>query len=266
MTRIGYDAINPDNLPAGGDLYLGYDDGNWPDESAIEAKFPDKTVIKITVNPNDNQGIVGDGPPDNGTWPQWVGWVQKRRAAGVDPTINTNSSNWVAGQSAFNAAGVAQPHWWIAHYSNNPPDLNNLPAIPTGAVGLQCFDYGSYDISVFNDYWPGVDPKPDQTTTPTDEEDDMQNCVTSNPTTGRAGLGFAEGACTTFQITADKGQVNSTTTFRFVAVLDSGPDVIAESQTMTNGKAVVHLPAGITASGIIVTTSQVGLEFELYAQ
>jgi hypothetical protein len=32
------------------------------------------------------------------------------------------------------------------------------PAIPSGAVGLQYTDSGSYDLSLIADHWPGVDP------------------------------------------------------------------------------------------------------------
>lgn len=254
-TRKMYDAITPSNMPADGDLYAGYDDGNWPDAEAIAELFPGKTIIRITTNPMNNDGVVGDGPPDNGTWPQWVGWVVKRRAAGVDPTINTNASNWTAGQSAFNQAGVAQPHWWIAKYDGDP-------TIMAGAVAKQ-YATGNFDTSSVLPYWPGVDPPP-----ATNEEDEVPTYEkTSNPETGRAGIGFAEGACNTFQVTADKGSVPAGATFRFVIVLDSGPDVVEETQALTNGKAVVHIPSQFhgLASGIIVY-GPTGLEYELYAQ
>lgn len=251
-TRIMYDAINAANLPTDGDLYAGYNDGTWNDFAAEAVRFPTNQIISITVNPNDNQGVVGDGPPDNGTWPQWVGWVQKRRAAGVDPTINTNQSNWTAGQSAFNLAGVPQPHWWIAKYDGDP-------TIPAGAVAKQYLSNNTYDTSSVVAYWPGVDSPP------AENEDDMSSYQTSsNPANGRAGLGFASGVCTTFQVTCDKGDIPAGGTWRFVAVLDTGPLVIAEAMTAPEGKVVVHMPAGYEASGIIVYGP--AFEFELYAQ
>ena len=161
-----YDAINVNNLPTGGDLYAGYDDGNWPDADAIAKRFPGKLVLRITVNPSHNIGIIGDGPPDNGTWQQWVGWVQKRRAAGADPWINTNQSSWSAGKAAFAAAKVAEPHWWIAHYDNNP-------AIPVGALMKQYASNNKYDTSSCAAYLPGIDPKPTPSASTFIEEDDM---------------------------------------------------------------------------------------------
>lgn len=153
MTRTMYDAIYPENLPAGGEMYAGYDDGNWPDAAAITRRFPGKQVLQITVNPGDNKGVIGDGPPDNGTWPQWVQWVVRRRAAGADPTINTDAALWPAARAAFAAAGVAEPHWWIADYDGDP-------AIPAGAVAKQYATSDAYDTSSVAPYWPGVDPEP----------------------------------------------------------------------------------------------------------
>lgn len=172
MTRTMYDAIDVGNLPTGGDLYAGYDDGIWPDAAAIAARFPGKEVIRITVNPADNYGVIGDGPPDNGTWPQWVGWVQMRRTAGEDPWINTNIANWQDGKDAFSAAKVDEPHWWIAHYDGDP-------TIPAGALMKQ-YATGDYDTSSAASYLPGIDPAPVPPTTPKPsqpvplEEDPMQ--------------------------------------------------------------------------------------------
>lgn len=151
--RTMYDGITPANLPSGGDLYAGYVDGRWPDAAAIAERFPGKPVVRIATSTSTNDGVVGDGPPDNGTWAQWVAWTVRRRAAGADPTVYTNASSWSAGIQAFKDAGVAQPHWWIAHYDGDP-------TIPAGAVSKQYASNASYDTSSVADYWPGVDPAP----------------------------------------------------------------------------------------------------------
>lgn len=263
--RKFYDAIDPSKLPSDGDGYLGYDDGNWPDADAIAKLFPNKPVFMITVNPNDNKGVIGDGPPDNGTWQQWVGWVVKRRVAGEDPWLNTNQSNWTAGKLAFELAKVTEPHWWIAKYDNDPTLIPGSPMKQYKTV------VNEYDVSSAADYLPGLDPKPTSTPTSTpvvDEEDDMAKFEkTCNPVTGRAGIGFAEGLCNTFQVTCDKGSIPSGGTWRFVIVLDSGPDVVIENQTAPNGKAVVHVPEPFfgKASGVIAYGPK-ELEYELYAQ
>lgn len=154
MTRTGADSTVAEYLPTGQDIYLGYVDGKYQSYNAIKARFPHALVVPIATQASGNVGIVGDGPPDNGTWPGWVGWVVRRRAAGVDPTMYTDKSSWATGIQAFNAAHVAQPHWWIADYDDHPE-------VYPGSVGKQYQSVPNrYDLSLFADYWPGVDPKP----------------------------------------------------------------------------------------------------------
>lgn len=157
MTRTGADSTNPEYLPEGMDIYLGYVDGNYRSYDAIKARFPRALVVPIATQAGGNVGTVGDGPPDNGTWPEWVGWVVRRRKAGVDPTMYTDASSWTEAIQAFNHAGVAQPHWWIAKWDNHPEVL-------PGSIGKQYQEVPRrYDLSLFADYWPGVDPKPAST-------------------------------------------------------------------------------------------------------
>jgi hypothetical protein len=219
-TRTFYDAIDVNNLPAGGDGYLGYDDGNWPDAAAIAAKFPSKLVIKITTNPAHNEGVIGDGPPDNGTWQQWVGWVEMRRAAGEDPWINTNFSNWSAGKLAFSLAKVAEPNWWIAKYDNDP-------TIPAGALMKQYASNDKYDTSSAAPYLPGIDPKPASTATPAaptvdDEEDSMQ------AQGGFVTLSWSQGSKHIVQVAFDTVG-NNQPDLRVVLLLDTGPLVLSNS-------------------------------------
>ena len=149
--RSGVDVVNADQAPAGFDIYLGYIDGLYQSYYPLKQRFPRSLVVPIAALPGTNAGLVGDGPPDNGTWAEWVGWVSMRRHSGADPSMYTNLSSWGAGQAAFRAAGVAQPHWWIAAW-------NGQQTIPAGAIGHQYGNTPGYDVSVFADYWPGVDP------------------------------------------------------------------------------------------------------------
>lgn len=169
MTRTMYDGISALALPVGARLYAGYVDGRWPDADAISQRFVLATVVRIATSPATDDGVVGDGPPDNGCWPLWVAWVVRRRAAGVDPTMYTNASSWSAGIQAFKQAAVAQPHWWIADYDGDP-------TIPAGAVAKQYASNDAYDTSSVADYWPGVDPepKPAAAAAPDLEENSMQ--------------------------------------------------------------------------------------------
>jgi len=152
--RRGIDCANAAYAPDGYDIYLGYVDGNYQSYPALKKRFPGKLVVPIAVFPSTNAGTVFDGPPDNSTWPQVVDWVVMRRKAGVDPTVYTDASDWATGVQAFNARGVPGPHWWIASW-------NGVQDIPAGAIGHQYQEVPQrYDVSVFADYWPGVDSKP----------------------------------------------------------------------------------------------------------
>jgi hypothetical protein len=73
-----------------------------------------------------------------------------RRRAGCDPSVYCALSTWPAVRQAFAAAGVPEPHYWIASW-------NASQVIPPGAVALQYEAMGSYDLSLVDAYWPGVD-------------------------------------------------------------------------------------------------------------
>lgn len=187
--RTAYDSASATSVPAGADIYLGYIDGDYRSYPGMKARFPDKLVVAISVEPSGDQGTVFDGPPDNASWPQVVGWVVRRRAAGVDPTVYCSLSQWQAGLAAFRAQGVGYPHWWIAQWDG----VANLIA---GTVAKQYNSLGNrYDTSVVADYWPGVDPAPASGggTTPTPAppvglEEDMALLISVTPDpTGPAG-------------------------------------------------------------------------------
>lgn len=154
-----YDAVTVSNVPASATLVAGYGDGYYQDVAGFRARFPHATIVEIAVSSHDNLGQVLDVETGDATPAEAPGWVQMRRAAGVDPTVYCNSSTWPAVQQAFAAAGVAQPHYWIAQYDGDP-------AIPAGAVAKQYADPGPYDLSSVVAYWPGVDPTPSEAEVP----------------------------------------------------------------------------------------------------
>jgi hypothetical protein len=154
VTRTMYDAADANLAPPGADLYAGYVDGNYQSYHQLRGRFPGKLVVPIAVFASTNDGIIFDGPPDNGTWDHVVDWVVMRRRYGVDPTVYTDSADWATAVQVFNQRGVAHPHWWIANW-------NGVADIPAGAIGHQYANIGErYDISVVADHWPGVDPAP----------------------------------------------------------------------------------------------------------
>lgn len=148
-----YDGITPSRLPAGADLVAGYVDGNYANTTAMRARYPHATIVGIATRAATNAGVVLDVERGDATPDQVPGWLQRRRKAGVDPTVYCNAATWPAVMSACRHAGVTEPHYWIAAW-------NGSATIPAGAVAHQYANHPGYDVSAVAPYWPGVDPKP----------------------------------------------------------------------------------------------------------
>ena len=158
--RVMYDAVTPSNIPAEAQMVAGYVDGRYAWSSADWARFPGAVKVKIAVFPSTNDGHVLDVERGNATPAEAPGWVLKRRAAGVDPTVYCSATAWPTVRAAFAAAHVPEPHWWIAAY----PGIGAI--LYPGTVAHQYADQGLCDLSVVADYWPGVDKAPSTTTSP----------------------------------------------------------------------------------------------------
>lgn len=157
MTRTMYDSIDANTVPASATMVAGYVDGKWPSAAALKKRFPHATLVEIAVFHTTDEGQVLDVETGDATPVESVSWVQMRRRAGADPSVYCNSSVLPSVVAAFKSAGVAQPHYWIAHW-------DNVATLPAGAVAKQYANSKmvghNYDVSVVADYWPGVDPKP----------------------------------------------------------------------------------------------------------
>jgi len=151
MTRTMYDAVTPGNIPANAQMVAGYVDGRYAWHANDWARFPNAVKVRIAVFSSTNDGHVLDIEPGCSTPASAPGWVQRRRAAGVDPSVYCNTSTWPTVRAAFAAAHVPEPHYWIAAY----PGIG--AALYAGSVAHQYADPGPVDISVVADYWPGVD-------------------------------------------------------------------------------------------------------------
>ena len=157
--RTMYDSVTAPRIPATAGMVAGYVDGAYRWSASDWARFPAAVKVRIAVFASTNDGHVLDVERYDATPAQAVGWVQRRRAAGVDPTVycgySTNGYSWALVINAFKTAGVPEPHYWVAAYPGNGP------ALYPGAVAHQYADPvtsgGDYDLSVVADYWPGVD-------------------------------------------------------------------------------------------------------------
>lgn len=150
-----YDSTNINDDPAGAHMVGYYVDGIFAvSRPSVQARFPNAVLVPISAI-GANLGVVGDVEPGCMSIPQSVGWVQMRRAAGVDPTLYVNETyGWGPTRSAFHAAGVPEPHWWVADY-------DGIAVVPAGAVAKQYenppMTHGHFDLSIVADFWPGID-------------------------------------------------------------------------------------------------------------
>jgi hypothetical protein len=138
------------------EIVMGYDDGNWPDADQLAQMFGTRTVIRITTNPNDNEGDMldiekGDAGPDDAP-----GWTTRRRVAGHIGPLSYFPDSWRAQvTTAFVDQKVPQGGLFAAAYPGRGAELQE-----PGDVGHQYDSNNDYDISVVVDYLPGIDPAP----------------------------------------------------------------------------------------------------------
>jgi hypothetical protein len=266
-----FDGIYPDQVPDGADIYAGYVGGNWPDFTGLQVAHPGKLHVSIAVNASE-QARVLDVETGDATPAEAPGWAARQRAAGNPyPVIYCNTSTWPAVQAAFAEQGVPAPLYWVAAYLNQVPNLAALPAIPAGAIALQCYDYGGYDLSVVADHWPGLDPDP--ITAPpaqSTEEDDMKASVMA--VNGVAMIGVAAGQDATVEIGADPGLIKPGTAWRVVILMKGKkPFEIAKDWTLDadgSGTGVVHVPADLVPVSRVLMAycTDPALPYVMYAQ
>jgi hypothetical protein len=167
-----YDSTTASDIPEDAPCVAGYVDGNYKWSDADWERFPDARKVRIAVFASTNDGDCLDVENGDATVDQAPVWVRLRREAGVDPACYTSASNWQHLRGAFSTAGVAEPHWWIAQWDDDP-------TVPPGAVAKQYANPdqsgGHYDLSEVTDgfAWPpGKAPAPPQPLPP--KEIDVQ--------------------------------------------------------------------------------------------
>jgi hypothetical protein len=162
--RLMYDSTNVMAIPADATLVAGYYSGAKVPTTlpALRERFPHATIVDICVTASQNGTVLdvesGDARPE-----QVPAWVTRQRSLGRDPTVYTSTTMWPQVVAACQAAKVAVPHWWRAHY-------NGAVALEMGEIAHQytngvtpttaAFRVPGCDTSVVAAYWPGVDPAP----------------------------------------------------------------------------------------------------------
>lgn len=163
MTRVMYDDVSADGIPADATMVAGYVDGRWPSAAAMFARFPNAVHVTITVW--DGDALVLDVETGDATPQMAPGWVARQRAAGKSTVVYCSQGTWPSVQGAFDAAGVSEPDgYWIARYDNDPSIPPDWAAARCVAKQHQSTD--NYDVSTVLDTWPGLSG----VTNPTEEE------------------------------------------------------------------------------------------------
>lgn len=244
VTRTLYDGITASEVPGDGWGVAGYVDGRWPDFAALESRFPHVQHISITVSAQGTATVL-DVEQDDATPAQAPGWAARMRARGIaHPVVYMNSATWQTVKDEFAAQGVAPPLYWVAQY-------DRVAVVPAGAVAKQHTTTPGYDVSAVADYWPGVDPAPVPTTTPTTPtpEDDVTTYYPIFVLPDATGAPNSCGVCTwgqgsvhVVQIEANPGFWGDTSgQFRLAFAQASGPDVTTTVVTEPTEKTAVQL-------------------------
>lgn len=182
---VMYDGVNPDSVPAGAQVYAGYNNGYWPSYNGLVAKFPNAQHVSITVNSSGTAQVL-DVESGDAAAVDVPNWLNRMRAAGINrPTVYCSrvgapGYGWQNVIDACHNAGVALPDFWIADYTSGP---HSLTLDGVNAVAVQWTDHGGYDESqIYDPTWPGESaPTPPTPPAPTPSEENMQTLSNSAP-------------------------------------------------------------------------------------
>jgi hypothetical protein len=155
--RTMYDSTTVADLPADGDLYLGYVDGRWPTIDALRARFPHQPIVRTTVTGATLDAEVADVESGDLTPASGAGWAKRKIAAGQVPTLYYPASWEPQIIAALRKLGV-RPRKVLLF----PASYDGKKQLPKGKIAKQYADPkrtgGHFDASVVADYWPGIDP------------------------------------------------------------------------------------------------------------
>lgn len=155
--RTMYDSTTVADLPADGDLYLGYVDGRWPTIEALRKRFPHKPIVRVTVTGATLDAEAADVESGDLTPRSGAAWAKRKIAAGQVPTLYYPASWEPQILEALRAAGVPARRVQLF-----PASYDGKAQLPRGKIAKQYANPkltgGHYDASVVADHWPGIDP------------------------------------------------------------------------------------------------------------
>jgi hypothetical protein len=149
-----YDSVNPNGIPAGGQLICGWVDGAYGPRdpygwtAGAWARFPGQIPVRIAALSSTRGAQVYDVENGDLTPEQAIAVLDRERAAGNNPTIY--GSQYTVGQVKALLAARSEPPWWVA-------DPTGIEHMLPGAVATQWLWKPGYDQSLVADFWPGID-------------------------------------------------------------------------------------------------------------
>lgn len=142
----------------GADIYAAYvlsdtgeGHGNY---AATVARFPAAKHLSICTRFNATAQVLDFEEATTGVTAddaqQCVQWVVRMRQQGGLPSVYVQLSLWTWLAGVFDAAGVDQPGWWIAHWTG-------VAHLEPGSDATQWQGGSLVDLNSVADYWPTVD-------------------------------------------------------------------------------------------------------------
>ena len=172
----GYDAVDVSALPDGGNFYLGYVDGSWPNADAVRARFPGTRVL--TVSTQGTPADIADCESGDLTPQQAADGVK----LGKWRTIYTTRS--VAALLCSGPLAGVPWQWWAADWTGVPhlppsPDPDHCTVVACQWAAPSFGSPGPYDCDIA--LWNYVNPQPPAPPVPpappAPKEADMVNAV-----------------------------------------------------------------------------------------
>lgn len=159
MTRIMYDSTSAADIPRGALMVAGYVDGLYAWSDADWALHSKATQVRITVGSGTLEADVADVERYDYTTDTGAAWAARKIKRDGYAGLYFSASLWPQVKASLEKYKVPLPQvqTWVA-------DWNGSATVASGQMAHQYADSAMvghhYDLSVAQDYWPGVDPPP----------------------------------------------------------------------------------------------------------
>lgn len=166
---VMFDSITPSNLPGGGDAYLGYPDGRWPDYLAIAAAHGNVPVFALSVFGTVGVGGGVDYEPGDASLLQAAEYISAERAYVSRPLGYCDWEHAPGLVAAVTEQGVPRNQWrlLVAHWGAGAHICGPTTCkLAVQADGTQWLNAPGYDQSEVSADFLHANPHPGPTAPP----------------------------------------------------------------------------------------------------